>query len=384
MDNSPLPSQRPQPPAAPGPAAWHRSGAVARMLGMPVATLRVWERRYQLTQAALSPSGQRRYSADDVQRLALIKQLTEWGHAISSLAALDLSQLQQVAATHVQTQAATQAWAVAPADALALQADGAGGLLPAPWAAAGPAPVQTWRVAAVGAAWGKRLQRPALLQSLGPGVQLLGPYENLAQATAALQDQPPDAVLWHQPHLHDGWWAEVQAAAPAWAAWPQAVLYGFAADPVCEALAAAGVALLREPQPDVVLAHWLRSLRPRSPLLQPGTAFLSAPGAAPAAVPQRRWSDAVLADFASRSSTIACECPRHVAELLVQLTQFEAYSASCESRQAADADLHAYLRQVAAVARAQFEAALEQVARHEGLPLPATVSALQARVQPQR
>ena len=57
--------------------ALHRSGAVARMLRMPVATLRVWERRYGLTQAELSPSGQRLYSADDVRRLALIKQLTE-------------------------------------------------------------------------------------------------------------------------------------------------------------------------------------------------------------------------------------------------------------------------------------------------------------------
>ncbi len=41
---------------------------------------------------------------------------------------------------------------------------------------------------------------------------------------------------------------------------PKAVLYSFAADPVCEALATAGTALLREPQPDVVVAQWLNSL----------------------------------------------------------------------------------------------------------------------------
>jgi hypothetical protein len=87
-------------------------------------------------------------------------------------------------------------------------------------------------------------------------------------------------------------------------------------------------------------------------------------------VAPRRWDDAALADFAGLSSTVACECPRHVAELLVQLSNFEAYSAECEHRSRADADLHAFLKQVAGGARASFEAALEQVARHEGLLLP--------------
>jgi MerR family transcriptional regulator, light-induced transcriptional regulator len=59
-----------------------------------------------------------------------------------------------------------------------------------------------------------------------------------------------------------------------------------------------------------------------------------------------------------------------VAELLVQLSYFEAYSAQCEHRNAADAELHAYLGRVAAASRARFEAALEHVALHEGLLLP--------------
>jgi hypothetical protein len=61
-----------------------------------------------------------------------------------------------------------------------------------------------------------------------------------------------------------------------------------------------------------------------------------------------------------------------VAELLMQLSHFEAYSAECENRSSADAELHAYLRIVAATSRARFEAALEHVALHEGLMLPAS------------
>ena len=82
----PLPGQ---PPADVAGESLHRSGAVARMLRMPVATLRVWERRYGLTQPGLSPGGQRLYSAEDVRRLALVKQLTDLGHAIGSLAPLE-------------------------------------------------------------------------------------------------------------------------------------------------------------------------------------------------------------------------------------------------------------------------------------------------------
>ena len=343
------PAARPAavPPAAAQDPSRHRSGAVARMLRMPVATLRVWERRYNLTQPQLSPRGQRLYSADDVQRLALVKQLTDLGHAIGSLALLDLRQLQGVASTHAHALAATHK-PTGPVAAPAL-------------------PGRAWRLAVVGAALGARLQRPALLRRLGPSIVLLGTFDDAAQAAVALQGGEVDALLIHAPQLHEAGLAAIDAAAPALAQVPKALLYGFAADPVCEALATAGVALLREPQPDAVLAQWLLSLASAAAATRPTA---RPPPASTDGVAPRRWDDAALADFAGLSSTIACECPRHVAELLVQLSHFEAYSADCEQRSAGDAELHAYLRQVAAASRAQFEAALEQVALHEGLVLP--------------
>jgi len=344
-----------------GEHALHRSGAVARMLRMPVATLRVWERRYGLTQPELSPSGQRLYSAEDVRRLALIKHLTDLGHAIGSLAALDLPQLRRVASTHASALAATQPGE--RPDAARVQ------------------PARAWRLAVIGAALVTRLQRPALLRRLGRPVVLLGPFGTAAQAAAALRGSDVDALLIREPQLHEGWLASFEADAAALAAVPKAVLYGFAADPVCESLATAGTALLREPQPDAVVAQWLHclSMTPtpaQSAAARPPTAGATSP------VPPRRWDDAALADFASRSSTIACECPRHVAELLVQLSHFEAYSAECEQRRTADAELHAYLRQVAAASRARFEAALEQVALHEGLMLPSPPRLDDAAVPP--
>ncbi len=331
-------------------ASLHRSGAVAQMLRMPVATLRVWERRYGLTQPALSPSGQRLYSADDVRRLAMVKQLTDLGHAVGSLAPLDMQQLQRVASTHAHATSATQKTEVSKTAA---------------------PPLRPWRLAVMGDPMFTRLQRPALLRRLGRPVVLLGPFVNAEQAAAAWPSAQPDALLIHEPHLHDGWLAAFDGAAPALMRVPKAVLYGYAADAVCEALANAGAVLLREPQPDTVVAQWLQRLAMAGP---PRQAAAHRVQTLAELAPPRRWADAAVAEFAGRSSTIACECPRHVAELLVQLSHFEAYSAECAHRSAADAELHAFLQRVAAASRAQFEAALEHVALHEGLILPPSLA----------
>lgn len=326
-----------------------RSGAVARMLRMPVATLRVWERRYALTPPRWSAGGQRLYSADDVRRLALIKQLTELGHAIGSLAALDMTQLQAVAATH------------AGAMTTATRRE------PPPSSPTAPA---LWRLGVVGGTLGARLHRSSVRRRLGRTVQVVGPYETMAEAAQAISRADVDALLIHQPHLHAGWLAEQEAAAPGLMGVPMAVLYGFAADAVCESLAAVGITLLREPQPDVVLGHWLKQFGQETAI--EGDPALSSASTARAPSPSStpRWDDATLMAFASRSSTVACECPRHVAELLMQLAHFEGYSADCENRGPADAALHDYLRQAAADSRARFEEALERVAQHEGWPLP--------------
>ncbi|MES2632710.1 MAG: MerR family transcriptional regulator [Pseudomonadota bacterium] len=313
---------------------------------MPVATLRVWERRYGVTQPTLSASGQRLYSAQDVRRLAVLKQLTDLGHAIGSLAPLDMDQLQQVAGTHAAISVARHS--ENPAVKL-------------------PLPVQPWRVAVIGTALFARLDRPALMQQLSRPVRLVGPFADVPHAAAALQDEAIDAMVVHEPRLHEGWLAAVKNASPALAAVPKAVLYRFAAESTCAALATSGIALLREPQIDIVVGQWLHGVL--NTKLAPRTTPHELTHTDPATLP-RRWDDAALSDFSAQSSSIACECPRHVAEVLMQLAHFEAYSAECRSRNARDAQMHTYLQQVASSSRIRFEQALEYVALHEGMRLP--------------
>ena len=346
MDTKKLPGTPKLHGVAPSPH--FRSGAVARMARMPVSTLRIWEQRYKVVAPATTPTGQRLYSAADVERLALLKQLTDHGHAIGAIAALSAAQLQQVASTHVTIVA--------------------GGQYPQ---APRPAP---WRLVVVGAALARRLQRPAVARHLWRPLKVRAAFDTLVQAADANREGSVDLLIWQTPSLHTDALSELKAAAAAWGARRVAVVYRFAGAAAREPFAGAEVVLLREPQDDDALGAWLAALEstataqdaePRQKPSQNDTLWLSASAIAP-----RRFDDATLTDFAGLSSTIACECPRHVAELLMQLSNFEAYSADCKSLSPADAALHAYLQRVAGASRALFESALERVAIQEGLMLP--------------
>lgn len=328
----------------------YRSGAVARMVQMPVATLRVWERRYALTATNSTTSSQRLYSANEVRRIALLKQLTELGHAIGSLAALDSAQLQAIKVTHAsslaQAQTGVHQRAAEPASAQAAQ------------------PV---RVVVVGAALASRLSRADVVRQMSRPFEVIGAFDSIEQATAAPGIDAAQALLLQLSSLHPAWLAQARAAAPALFALPIGVLYSFASQAVVRQLTNEGLFLLRETHADAALGRWLHRV---SAAARGATPRLAAVASSAPPLPARRWDDASLADIAALTSTVACECPRHISELLTLLTHFEAYSADCEQLSPEDTELHVYLRHVAATSRAQFETALQRVAEHEGLILP--------------
>jgi DNA-binding transcriptional MerR regulator len=325
-----------------------RSGVVARLAQMPVATLRIWEQRYAAVQPSTAPSGHRLYSAADLQRVGLLRQLTERGHAIGSIATLDSAQLQQL------LQRASSAGG--PDDA----SRRAGGLA---------ASRRRLQLLVVGESLAARLQRPAMVKHgirLAPRVIACESLGEAARARARA-----DVLLWQVPALSAELPRELRAAREAARVRRVVVLYRFASTEARQALARADVMTIREPADDEALGAWLASLETD---LGTRAVRASRPPAArgpavEAAVLPRRYDDAVLTTIAGIPPGLACECPRHVAELLMQISSFESYSASCAHRHADDAQLHAYLQQVAGSARALFETALERVALHEGLSL---------------
>lgn len=333
-----------------------RSGAVARMARIPVATLRIWERRYQVVGPPQSAGGHRLYSAADVERLSLIRQLVERGHAISALAGLDLPALQSVAGTHASALAAPSGWLGAEPEGRPLT------------------------LAVVGAGLVTRLQRPGFARRVGRPLRLQATEATLAQALVNWVGERADTLIAALPSLLPDSQAQLALLARRLQARRVLVVYGFGRAELVQALASAGWSVQRDPVSDRALAALLADgdlriwLAPDATVGPAGATASSSLSPWPADVPPRRYDDATLADMAGLSSSIACECPQHVAELLMQLTHFEAYSADCQSLSPADAALHAYLQRAAGAARAIFENALEAVARHEGLTLAGSLA----------
>jgi hypothetical protein len=66
---------------------------------------------------------------------------------------------------------------------------------------------------------------------------------------------------------------------------------------------------------------------------------------------------------------VDCECPHHLAQLVEMLVAFERYSATCESQNPQDAEIHRTLRLGTGRARMQMEALLARILDWEQIEL---------------
>ncbi len=69
-------------------AGRYRVGGAATLAGVPVHTLRIWERRYGPFASARSPGGNRLYTDDDVEMVRQLRKLVERGHPIGMVTSL--------------------------------------------------------------------------------------------------------------------------------------------------------------------------------------------------------------------------------------------------------------------------------------------------------
>ena len=80
----------------------------------------------------------------------------------------------------------------------------------------------------------------------------------------------------------------------------------------------------------------------------------------------RQFGSAELSAAARLKSTLDCECPRHIAELITALANFEEYSASCSVDNWHDAAVHACIYAYTGQARHLMEKALHAVLEERG------------------
>jgi DNA-binding transcriptional MerR regulator len=315
----------------------YRTGVAARLAGIPVETLRVWERRYNIVGPRLSPRGHRLYSAADVSRLVLIKKLVDLGSPIRSVAGLPLAALRDMRSAAA---AASQGVSIGP-----------------------EASPRSLRVALVGNALSEQVAREGALRST---LEIVATCAEPTGAAEALQEVAADVLAIELPTLQTEAIATVDALAGSVGARHVVIEYRFGPSAVVSALRDRGYSVVRAPLDADELERLCRNVMPSGAIPAPSESALLPLEAVPGA----RFDEQSLTRIAWALTTLYCECPHHLVDLLRSLGTFERYSAECANRSPADALLHQYLQRVAASARVLFEDALVRVARAEGYALP--------------
>ena len=305
----------------------YRSGHAARLVGMPVTTLRVWERRYGIVAPPTTASGQRLYSERDIQRLTLIKSLVESGYAIGSIARLDDAQLASLDRGHPTPRHRPDSFS-------------------------SPGKRQDLYLAVVGEALAGRIQEDGAELRLR-GLQIGATIADL-EALEALGQRAGDILIIEISGLQDDTAERIVQAIRAAAYRAVAVVYPFGANSAADNLQLAGVRLYHRPANRSEMRQMLRDLA-RDAIddlpLPPGGGRR-----------HKRFDERELQAMMGLALAVTCECPRHIIELILQLDAFETYSDNCSIATPADQMLHRLLGDISNQARHAFEMALERVA----------------------
>jgi DNA-binding transcriptional MerR regulator len=296
-------------------------GAVTRLTGITTHTLRKWESRYHAIEPIRTDSGRRLYTQAQVDRLLLLRDLVRQGHQISALASMSDESLRELLGAGREPDVALEldrAIVVGEGLPTRLIEDAAGR--------------EIEFVHSDAQAWLARPEfdegeRCALMVEL-PTI----PADAVARLSALRREHFPRVV----------------------------VVYGFASRKTLRSLMDAGVVCLKNSSASSELLSNLE-------VTADGISLLDLIDRE--ALPSQRFSAESVARLAAMAPNLQCECPNHIAQLVMDISAFERYSMECEDQNPADRALHARLRLISAHARALFEQAIAELAEHEGLSL---------------
>jgi DNA-binding transcriptional MerR regulator len=298
-------------------------GVVARRTQTHPETIRVWERRYELIVPGRSETGRRLYSENDIAKLTLVKRLTELGHSVSSLAKLSNDDLRDrlnaslASEPSKYTEQLSKLRVVFANDALRL-----------------------------------RLSRDLLIHEDITVVDF--PNKNLS----SVMEQRADIVIVDLVTLNEESLSDVRHYLSETGCESALVIFNFGTKKSILELEDAGVVCLKG---SVAAAEIYRACRSIKPTLSNSRPALNQPVTSP------RFTNEQLSRIAALTSKIACECPNHLAELIINLTAFEKYSSECANRNEEDAHLHSQLNQAAGASRLILEESLIRLMEIEGI-----------------
>ncbi len=311
----------------------YRIGVASRMSGVAAHTLRKWEERYQLVAPTRTPTGERLYSETQVRYLSRLKGLVDAGMDISDLVGLSEEDLEAAEQNVIPAAGFTERESPPP------------------------------RVTVIGR------HMPEYLRQHGDSLTRLSIERVLSEPDEldGVDAGPTDLLICEQENVTSDTPGTIERLLTASGAKAVVVLYQFGPRWALHALRSSRVAVARMPVDPrdlqrLALGMWYEIAGWPSIVLGSDHGLQA---------PPPRFSEATLMRVSSMSTAIRCECPHHIADLLMAVTSFEEYSATCEVEQPADAEEHRYLRATAASARMLFEDALVRLARAEGISVEA-------------
>jgi DNA-binding transcriptional MerR regulator len=320
------------------PTQSYRIGAVSQTTGIPVSTLRIWEKRYQAFSPIKSPGNHRIFNESDISKALLLKQLSQQGHAISSIAGMNVDQLRRIGNQSIHPKALLQK--------------------------NNRDENTVTFVAVVGQSMANRIESKQFKRLIQDNpLKVSHVFQNIEDTLSIDIPSQPSVLLVKVNSLQPQIQNTLQELKKKHVFEQTIVVYNFATEAMVQALKWAGIVVRREPIADTELADLLQSVlfvdSTRAQEFGTGGSIITA----------RKFSETTLSRVASISTNVLCECPRHVAELISQLASFEEYSQECLNKSPEDAHLHSYLQSISGSARCLFENALEKIATHEGIDL---------------
>lgn len=308
-------------------SGFYRIGAVARMTGIALPTLRMWERRYTVVEPERTPAGGRLYTREHVARLALLQAAVQSGHAIGTVARLPDAEIQARLKETLPALARDQP------------------------------PV---RIALIGPTLPTLMAGPEMAD---PAIEVVAIHDSIQAAGEGEPLSDLGVLVVEIPTLHPDEVESLVSLITETRARLTVAVYGFTSRRILRRLDLLNVLCIRAPADLTQLMRICRLVSPRLPV----------PAAAPVEevprLPDRQYTDRQLLKLASLHTAIRCECPQHLAGIISSLAVFERYSQECANATPADAAIHALLHEAAAQARYQMENALGDLLQSEGLQL---------------
>ncbi len=323
----------------------YKIGAISKITGIGTETLRAWERRYGAVVPKRSLSGDRVYSQEDLNKLFVLKNLVDAGNSIGTVAHLSLTELKSKWDHYIAHGAKLGG------SRATLQADDSD------------------------------LQQKCKIVLLGEDfpLRILDGMEDFADIDViahvnSWEDWKKDyadvsvhIVIVELPTINDHTRNYIAKLLKETGAWHVVLLYGFGSQSDINKLQSPQVSAIRSSIDVYELARvCIDRAGGNSKSLETSHA---ATVYAEESIPSRRFSNKQLESLARVSTSIQCECPHHLSDLIKNLVAFEIYSAECENKNADDAAMHSYLHATTAQSRAILEDALAHIISHENITI---------------